>query len=84
MPIDKDWDEIIKVHSHLHASRDIRLKGVMANMDTKASEKLHGPLRKAYQMQTNFKNVEAQVCSHRSYHLGLNTNLYHLNCSLLV
>lgn len=61
--IDKNWDGIIKVHSHLHASRDIRLKGVMANMDTKASEKLHGPLRKAYQMQTNFKKIEGQVRS---------------------
>ncbi|KAI0796362.1 hypothetical protein BC629DRAFT_1734435 [Irpex lacteus] len=58
---DKDWDGIIKVHSHLHASRDIRLKGVMANMDTKTSEKLNGPLRKAYQMQTNFKNIEGQL-----------------------
>ncbi|KAI0814934.1 hypothetical protein BC629DRAFT_1279974, partial [Irpex lacteus] len=57
----KDWDGIIKVHTHLHASRDIRLKGVIANMDTKASEKLHGPLRKAYQMQTNFKNIEGQL-----------------------
>ncbi|KAI0091220.1 hypothetical protein BDY19DRAFT_934569 [Irpex rosettiformis] len=59
--LDKDWDGIIKVHSHLHASRDIRLKGAMINMDTKTSERLHGPLRKAYQMRTNFKQVEGQL-----------------------
>ena len=58
---DKDWDGIIKVYTHLHASRDVRLKGVLSNMDTKISERLHGPLHKAYQMQTNFKNVEGQV-----------------------
>lgn len=75
MAIDKDWDGIIKMHSHLHASRDIRLKGVMANMDTKSSEKLHGPLRKAYLMQTNFKNVESQVRSCRTYRLYLSLTL---------
>ena len=58
---DKDWDGIIKVHTHLHAARDVRLKGVLSNMDTKTSERLHGPLRKAYQLQTNFKNIEGQV-----------------------
>lgn len=30
-------------------------------MDLKVSECQHGLLRNAYQMQTNFKNVEAQV-----------------------
>ncbi|KAI0777095.1 hypothetical protein BC629DRAFT_1736243 [Irpex lacteus] len=69
--IDKDWDGIIKMHSHLHASRDIRLKGVMANMDTKSSEKLHGPLRKAYLMQTNFKNVESQLARLDDYSMVL-------------
>jgi hypothetical protein len=57
----KDWDTIIKVHTHLHATRDIRLKGAMLNMDSKTFERLHAPLRKAYQTQTNFKNVEGQV-----------------------
>ncbi|KAI0699097.1 hypothetical protein BC835DRAFT_1461472 [Cytidiella melzeri] len=57
----KDWDSIIKVHTHLHATRDIRLKGTMINMDTKTSERLNAPLRKAYLMQTNFKNVEGQL-----------------------
>ncbi|KAI0695484.1 hypothetical protein BC835DRAFT_1414874 [Cytidiella melzeri] len=57
----KNWDGIIKLHVHLHAARDIRRKGVIANMDTKVNENLNGPMRKAYQMQTNFKNVEVQV-----------------------
>ncbi|KAI0684868.1 hypothetical protein BC835DRAFT_1291935 [Cytidiella melzeri] len=57
----KDWDSIIKVHTHLHATRDIRLKGTMINMDTKTSERLNAPLHKAYLMQTNFKNVEGQL-----------------------
>lgn len=33
----------------------------MINMDTKTMERLHGPLRKAYQTQTNFRQVEGQV-----------------------
>lgn len=57
----KSWDGIIKVHSHIHAIRDIRTKGVLRNMDTKPSEKFNGPLRKWYLMQTNFRNVESQV-----------------------
>jgi hypothetical protein len=56
-----NWDGIIKIHSHTHAIRDIRLKGVISNMDTKTSERLNGPIRKAYQLQTNFKDVERQV-----------------------
>lgn len=59
----KDWDGIIKVHSQTHAARDIRLKGAINNMDTKQNEKLNGAMRNAYHLQTNFRNVEAQVCS---------------------
>ncbi|KAI0684537.1 hypothetical protein BC835DRAFT_1292984 [Cytidiella melzeri] len=57
----KDWDGIIKIHAHIHAARDIRRKGVIANMDTKVNENLNGPMRRAYRMQTNFKNVEPQL-----------------------
>ncbi|KAI0091116.1 hypothetical protein BDY19DRAFT_991694 [Irpex rosettiformis] len=57
----KDWDGIIKVHSQTHASRDIRLKGVASNMDTKPNEKLNGAMRNAYHQQTNFRDVEAQL-----------------------
>ena len=56
----KDWN-FIKVHSHTHAARDIQMKGVINNMDTKPSEKLNRAMRAAYQLQTNFKNVEGQV-----------------------
>ncbi|KAI0683923.1 hypothetical protein BC835DRAFT_1422790 [Cytidiella melzeri] len=71
----KDWDSIIKVHTHLHATRDIHLKGTMINMDTKTSERLNTPLRKAYLMQTNFKNIEGQVTwtSPISNHIGLSS-----------
>lgn len=31
-------------------------------MDTKTSERLNGPIRKMYQTQTNFRDVEKQVC----------------------
>ncbi|KAI0086723.1 hypothetical protein BDY19DRAFT_959866, partial [Irpex rosettiformis] len=57
----KDWDAAIKVHSHTHAPRDIIMKGVLSNMDTKPNEQLNGPMRKAYQLRTNFKNVEGQL-----------------------
>ncbi|KAI0684472.1 hypothetical protein BC835DRAFT_1293143 [Cytidiella melzeri] len=57
----KDWNRIIKLHVHVHAARDIRMKGVIANMDTKVNENLNGPMRNAYWMQTNFKNVEPQL-----------------------
>ncbi|KAI0087282.1 hypothetical protein BDY19DRAFT_893062 [Irpex rosettiformis] len=57
----KDWDGIIKIHSQTHATRDIRLKGVASNMDTKPNEKLNGAMRNAYHRQTNFRDVEAQL-----------------------
>ncbi|KAI0337232.1 hypothetical protein BDW22DRAFT_1340223 [Trametopsis cervina] len=57
----KNWNGIIKAHTHIHATRDIRLKGVMRNMDTRVFEKFHGPLRTAYKLQTNFKDVEKQL-----------------------
>lgn len=37
------------------------MKGVISNMDTKPNERLNGPMRKAYLLQTNFKDVERQV-----------------------
>ncbi|KAI0697352.1 hypothetical protein BC835DRAFT_1206783, partial [Cytidiella melzeri] len=57
----KNWDGIIKVHSHIHAARDIRMKGVIANIDTKVNEKMNRPVREAYHRQTNFKDVELQL-----------------------
>ncbi|KAI0686368.1 hypothetical protein BC835DRAFT_1288244, partial [Cytidiella melzeri] len=56
-----EMDGVIKIHSHLHAARDIRRKGVIANMDTKVNEKMNRPMRETYHRQTNFKNVEPQL-----------------------
>ncbi|KAI0683945.1 hypothetical protein BC835DRAFT_1241405, partial [Cytidiella melzeri] len=57
----KNWDGIIKVHSHIHAARNIRMKGIIANMDTKVNKKMNRPVREAYHRQTNFKDVELQL-----------------------
>lgn len=53
-----------KIHIFLqHAFDDIEAKGVTATFSTKPNEQMHGPIRKFYQSQTNFKNVEPQVCT---------------------
>ena len=36
-------------------------KGVSRNYNTKPNEKMHGPLKKSYVRQTNFKNIASQV-----------------------
>ncbi len=36
-------------------------KGVTQNYNTKPNEKMHGPLKDAYQLRTNFKEVAEQV-----------------------
>ncbi|KAI0084277.1 hypothetical protein BDY19DRAFT_1026392 [Irpex rosettiformis] len=69
----KDWDGIIKVHSHVHAARDVRMKGVISNMDTKPNEKLNGAIRDAYHRQTNFKNVEPQLAELEDRSMASNT-----------
>jgi len=45
----------------VHSFDDINAKGASRNFDTKPNEKLHGPLKKAYLMQTNFRDVAPQV-----------------------
>lgn len=50
-----------KDHSHRHAAKDIRAKGITHNYNTKPNEKMHGVLKKIYLNQTNFKNIEGQV-----------------------
>jgi len=42
--------------------RDIELKGVTRNYNTKPGEKMNGQLKKFYN-DTNFKNVAPQVIS---------------------
>lgn len=56
----KSWD-FIKAHLHAHMFDDIQAKGALRGMNTKSSEQLHGPLRKIYLRQTNFKDVGSQV-----------------------
>jgi 3-deoxy-D-arabino-heptulosonate 7-phosphate (DAHP) synthase len=50
-----------KAHSHSHLFNDIKAKGVTRNSNTKPNEQLHGIL-KAYYRNTNYKDVDSQVC----------------------
>jgi hypothetical protein len=56
----KSWN-FPKAHSHKHLFQDIRRKGATRNFNTKYDEKGHGPLKDAYDAQTNFKDVGPQV-----------------------
>ncbi|KAK0435646.1 hypothetical protein EV421DRAFT_1892516 [Armillaria borealis] len=56
----KSWN-FPKIHSHQHMVNDILEKGVTLNYNTKPNEKMHGPLKDAYQMRTNFKDVAEQI-----------------------
>ncbi|KAF8142339.1 hypothetical protein K438DRAFT_1635779, partial [Mycena galopus ATCC 62051] len=66
---DKNWN-FPKAHLHQHLFDDIERKGVTRNFTTKIDESMHGPVRAAYLRQTNFKNVQPQVCR---LHLVLST-----------
>ncbi|KAK0235513.1 hypothetical protein EDD85DRAFT_792333 [Armillaria nabsnona] len=55
-PKAKSWN-FPKIHSHQHLVDDIMAKGVMQNYNTKPNEKMHGPLKDAYQLRTNFKEI---------------------------
>ncbi|KAK0492346.1 hypothetical protein EDD18DRAFT_1358011 [Armillaria luteobubalina] len=50
-----------KVHSHQHMVDDILWKGVMLNYNMKPNEKMHGPLKDAYRLRTNFKDIAEQI-----------------------
>ena len=50
------------MHAGSHAYYDIEDKGVTRNYTTKIFETRHGPLKDAYQFDTNFKNFVGQVC----------------------
>ena len=58
----KDWN-FAKIHTHKDLFEDIIEKGATRNYNTKPSEKLHGPIKYAYLLRTNKKNVAAQVFS---------------------
>ncbi|KAK0216769.1 hypothetical protein EDD85DRAFT_798199 [Armillaria nabsnona] len=53
--------KIPKVHTQQHLFDDIIAKGVTKNYNTKPNECMHGPLKKTYQTQTNFKDVAEQI-----------------------
>lgn len=56
----KNWN-FPKLHALQHAFDDIEAKGASRNYNTKPNEKMHGPLKKAYQLRTNFKDVASQA-----------------------
>ncbi|PBK85351.1 hypothetical protein ARMGADRAFT_1036396 [Armillaria gallica] len=56
----KSWN-FPKVHSHQHMVDNILQKGITLNYNMKPNEKMHGPLKDAYQLQTNFKDVAEQI-----------------------
>ncbi|KAG1765353.1 hypothetical protein EDD22DRAFT_978791 [Suillus occidentalis] len=43
------------------ATRDIQMKGAVCNYSTHLNEKLHGPLKEAYEHQSNGKDVADQI-----------------------
>ncbi|KAG2117676.1 hypothetical protein BD769DRAFT_1629737 [Suillus cothurnatus] len=55
-----DWD-FPKVHLWKHTTRDIQMKGTARNYTTCPNEKLHGPLKEAYERQSNGKKVAEQI-----------------------
>ncbi|KAG0696993.1 hypothetical protein DFH29DRAFT_984460 [Suillus ampliporus] len=55
-----DWD-FPKAHLWKHTTRDIRMKGAVRNYSTHPNEKLHGPLKEAYQRQSNGKDIADQI-----------------------
>ncbi|KAF9059913.1 hypothetical protein BDP27DRAFT_1495856, partial [Rhodocollybia butyracea] len=57
----KAWNSVIKIHYFRHLYNDIENKGVLQGMSTKPNEKFHGPLRKIYLWQTNFKDTAKQI-----------------------
>ncbi|KAG2138226.1 hypothetical protein BD769DRAFT_1384751 [Suillus cothurnatus] len=56
----KDWN-FPKAHLWKHALWDIQMKGVACNYSMRPNEKLHGPLKTAYLLQLNGKDVAVQV-----------------------
>ncbi|KAK0437439.1 uncharacterized protein EV420DRAFT_1669760 [Desarmillaria tabescens] len=57
----KSWN-FPKVHSHQHVVDDILQKGVTLNYNTKPNEKMHGPLKDAYQLF--YVSIRGQIDLH--------------------
>ncbi|KAG1884708.1 hypothetical protein F4604DRAFT_1676803 [Suillus subluteus] len=51
----------LKIHLATHLFNDIMTKGVTRNFNSKPNEKAHRPLKKSYQLRTNFKDVAEQI-----------------------
>lgn len=51
-----------KLHNQSHAFDDIEARGILDGYTTRFFEGLHWFLKKWYRSQTNFRNVEPQVC----------------------
>ncbi|KAG2004409.1 hypothetical protein CC2G_002968 [Coprinopsis cinerea AmutBmut pab1-1] len=56
----KNW-AFPKIHAHTHLPRDIYLKGVTRNYNTKPNEGMHPILKDFYRFMTNFKNFEGKI-----------------------
>ncbi|KAI6027155.1 hypothetical protein EDC04DRAFT_2605916 [Pisolithus marmoratus] len=50
-----------KAHLWKHVTRDIRSKGAICNYSARPNEKMHGPLKDAYQDRSNGKDVAGQI-----------------------
>ncbi|KIJ59110.1 hypothetical protein HYDPIDRAFT_177922 [Hydnomerulius pinastri MD-312] len=55
-----DWD-FPKVHLWKHLEHDIQNKGAAWNYSTRPNEKLHGPLKSAYQDRSNGRDFTGQI-----------------------
>ncbi|KAL1660152.1 hypothetical protein GGF50DRAFT_63773, partial [Schizophyllum commune] len=80
----KNWN-FPKIHLLSHAFDDIEDKGATMNFSTKPFEKLHGPIRRIYLNQTNFKEYETQILKilHRHYVAQLiRDEMSHISASL--
>ncbi|KAF8268009.1 hypothetical protein EI94DRAFT_1801011 [Lactarius quietus] len=49
------------MHTLVHSFDNIEAKGASRNYNMKPNKKLHGPLKKSYTLQTNFKNFARQI-----------------------
>ncbi|KAL0057411.1 hypothetical protein AAF712_015947 [Marasmius tenuissimus] len=50
-----------KAQTYKHAFDDIMNKGVARNYTTKINENMHSPLKKSYQLQSNFRDFAPQI-----------------------
>ncbi|KAG2131054.1 hypothetical protein DEU56DRAFT_757678 [Suillus clintonianus] len=68
----KNWN-FPKAHASKHVFTDIREKGAARNFSTRLNEKQHGPIKCAYKLQTNGKDIANQILrlDHMTFVSGL-------------